>query len=53
MKEVKYKGFIIEEVYGDRKIEDVFKEAYEVFYGVKVKVTRKTPEELALQKKAN
>ncbi|WP_237981744.1 hypothetical protein [Bacillus thuringiensis] len=40
-KEINYKGFTIVEKYGDRRIEDVFKEAYELFYGVYVIVERK------------
>ncbi|WP_170956852.1 hypothetical protein [Bacillus cereus] len=40
-KKINYKGFTIVEKYGDRRIEDVFKEAYEFFYGVDVIVERK------------
>ncbi|EOA3903592.1 hypothetical protein ACE41A_08820 [Bacillus cytotoxicus] len=32
---------IVEEVYGDQRIEDVFAELYRMRYGIKVKVTRK------------
>lgn len=41
---------IVKEVYGDRKIEEIFEELYEEIYGLKVKVRRKTPEELAAGK---
>ncbi|EEK97119.1 hypothetical protein ACU8Z2_02225 [Bacillus paranthracis] len=41
---------IIKEIYGDRKTEEVFEELYEKIYGLKVKVRRKTPEELAAEK---
>lgn len=41
---------IVKEVYGEQKIEEVFKELYEEIYGLKVKVRRKTPEELAAEK---
>ncbi|MHB0801825.1 hypothetical protein PVK73_19780 [Bacillus thuringiensis] len=53
MKEIKINGFIIEEIHGNRKIEDVFREVYELYFGVKVKVRRKTPEELEAYKQAN
>ncbi|WJE54295.1 hypothetical protein QRE66_08680 [Bacillus cereus] len=43
----KINGFIIEEVYGHRKIEDVFKEAYEIHFGVKVKVTCKAQKNIS------
>ncbi|WPH60257.1 hypothetical protein [Bacillus phage vB_BanS-A16R1] len=39
--EIYYKGFIIKETYGERNIAEVFKEAYESFYGVEVKVVKK------------
>lgn len=41
---------MVKEVYGERKIEEVFEELYEKIYGLKVKVRRKTPEELAAEK---
>ncbi|MGE7427989.1 hypothetical protein ACQKLM_07615 [Bacillus thuringiensis] len=41
MSEINYKGFIIKETYGEKNIEEVFKEAYELFYGVEVKVVKK------------
>ncbi|WP_193672974.1 hypothetical protein [Bacillus cereus] len=41
MSEIIYKGFTIKETYGEKKIEDVFKEAYESFYGIDVKVVKK------------
>ncbi|ARX68741.1 hypothetical protein [Bacillus thuringiensis] len=41
---------IVKEVYGDRKIEEIFEELYEEIYGLKVKVRRKTPEELSAGK---
>ncbi|AJG57143.1 hypothetical protein P9C60_gp32 [Bacillus phage Carmel_SA] len=41
MSEINYKGFIIKETYGEKNIEEVFKEAYESFYGVEVKVVKK------------
>ncbi|HDR7495017.1 MULTISPECIES: hypothetical protein [Bacillus cereus group] len=47
---IKYKGFTIKETFGERKIEEVFKEAYEKFYGIEVEVRRKTPKELAAEK---
>ncbi|AJQ61237.1 hypothetical protein SD98_23985 [Bacillus thuringiensis serovar morrisoni] len=34
---------IIEEVYGDQRIEDVFEELYQLRFGIKVKITRKNP----------
>ncbi|MGH0787147.1 hypothetical protein ACQVTU_05100 [Bacillus cereus] len=40
---------IVEEIYGNRKIEEVFQEIYD-YYGIPVKVRRKTPEELATEK---
>lgn len=40
---------IVEEIYGNRKIEEVFQEIYD-YYGIPVKVRRKTPEELAAEK---
>ncbi|WP_176547127.1 hypothetical protein [Bacillus cereus] len=40
-KVINYKGFTIVEKSGNRRIEDVFKEAYELFYGVDVIVERK------------
>ncbi|MCM3736415.1 hypothetical protein M3215_11415 [Bacillus cytotoxicus] len=45
--------YIRNEYYGTEKMEDVFREVYEKYLGVTVKVTRKTPEELVVQKKAN
>ncbi|WP_170953256.1 hypothetical protein [Bacillus thuringiensis] len=41
MSEINYKGFIIKETYGEKNIEEVFKEAYESLYGVEVKVVKK------------
>ncbi|MGH1259594.1 MULTISPECIES: hypothetical protein [Bacillus] len=41
MSEIIYKGFTIKETYGEKNIEDVFKEAYELFYGIDVKVVKK------------
>ncbi|MEC3158825.1 hypothetical protein P9Z94_22490 [Bacillus thuringiensis] len=40
---------IVEEIYGNQKIEEVFQEIYD-YYGIPVKVRRKTPEELAAEK---
>ncbi|MGE6619576.1 MULTISPECIES: hypothetical protein [Bacillus cereus group] len=44
---------VIERVYGNRKREEVFQEVYEHYFGVKVKVTRKTSKELAAEKQVN
>ncbi len=41
---------IVKEIYGDRKIEEVFEELYEKIYGLKVKVRRKTSVELVAEK---
>ncbi|MCT6909216.1 MULTISPECIES: hypothetical protein [Bacillus] len=41
MSEINYKGFTIKETYGEKNIEEVFKEVYESFYGVEVKVIKK------------
>ncbi|UYX50069.1 hypothetical protein M3Y14_15900 [Bacillus thuringiensis] len=41
MSEIIYKGFTIKETYGEKSIEELFKEAYESFYGVEVKVVKK------------
>ena len=41
---------IVKEIYGDRKIEEVFEELYENIYGLKVKVRRKTSVELVAEK---
>ncbi|TBL12875.1 hypothetical protein EYB35_12020 [Bacillus paranthracis] len=41
---------IVKEIYGDRKIEEVFEELYEKIYGLKVKVRRKTSVELFAEK---
>ncbi|MEC2472315.1 hypothetical protein P9027_28705 [Bacillus thuringiensis] len=38
--------YIGEETYGGRKIEDVFKEVYEHYFNVQVKVTRKKKTEV-------
>ncbi|HDR3902747.1 TPA: hypothetical protein QCO88_005420 [Bacillus cereus] len=40
---------IVEKIYGNRKIEEVFQEIYD-YYGIPVKVRRKTPEELVTEK---
>lgn len=41
---------IVKEIYGDRKIEEVFEELYEKIYGLKVKVRRKTSVKLVAEK---
>ncbi|HHT7152299.1 MULTISPECIES: hypothetical protein [Bacillus cereus group] len=38
--------YVGEETYGGRKIEDVFKEVYEHYFNIKVKVTRKKKTEV-------
>ncbi|HHL0972189.1 TPA: hypothetical protein ACQUHP_003761 [Bacillus cereus] len=47
---IKYKDFTIKETFGERKIEKVFEEVYDKFYGIEIKVRRKTPEELTTEK---
>ncbi|HHK5534964.1 TPA: hypothetical protein ACQUHH_003433 [Bacillus mobilis] len=44
MSEFIYKGFTIKETYGEKNIEEVFKEAYESFYGTEVKVIKREVE---------